>query len=53
MSIINKIQIPTREEFHRDYAGEIRAEDFCTEKSGRRKIPYLTIIERRLRSMSK
>lgn len=53
MNIINKIHIPTREEFHRDYAGEISIEDFCTEKSGKRKVPYLTITERRHKSKSK
>lgn len=48
-----KIHIPTREEFHRVYAGDIRLEDFCTEQSGRRKIPYKTIVERRKNSQSK
>ncbi len=53
MNRINNMHIPTREEFHRDYAGEISSEDFCTEKSGRRKVPYLTITERKLKSKSK
>lgn len=37
--------IPTREEFHREYAGEITAEDFCTEKARKCKIPHYTQSE--------
>jgi len=37
------IHIPTREEFHKEFAGEIRIEDFCTNKPSRYKIPYTTI----------
>lgn len=39
------IHIPTREEFHREFAGEIRIEDFCTDKPSRFKVPY-TLAER-------
>lgn len=53
MNSIKKIYIPTREEFHREYAGEIRMEDFCTELSGKRKIPCCTLKEHMQKSQSK
>lgn len=37
--------IPTKEDFHREYAGEITIEDFCTEKTRRCKIPHYTQSE--------
>lgn len=37
--------IPTRKDFHREYAGEITVEDFCTEKARRCKIPHYTQSE--------
>jgi|GEM_PF-5504357 len=37
------LHIPTREEFHKEFAGEIRIEDFCTDKPNRYKIPYTSV----------
>jgi hypothetical protein len=45
--------IPTREEFHRAYAGEISIEDFCTHRSKKRRAPHYTLEERRQQSSSK
>ncbi len=37
-----KPTIPTREEFHRVYAGELSIRDFCTERTNQRHIPPYT-----------
>ncbi len=39
MKSFQKPSIPTREEFHRFYAGEINVRDFCTERTNQRRIP--------------
>lgn len=41
MKLFQKTAIPTREEFHRFYAGEITVRDFCTERTNQRRIPPL------------
>jgi hypothetical protein len=53
MEFYKEIKIPTREEFHRMYAGEISMNDFCTHPSKKRKVPEYTLTERRLQSKSK
>lgn len=53
MTLNKKVNIPTREEFHRAYAGEISIEDFCTHGSKKRRAPHYTLEERRQQSMSK
>ncbi|MDW2797041.1 hypothetical protein RZO55_05535 [Clostridium boliviensis] len=45
-----KTTIPTREEFHRVYAGEISLRDFCTESTRQRNIPPYTPQERKVKS---
>jgi hypothetical protein len=51
MKNIKPSLIPTREEFHQEYAGEITLEDFSTEKTSRRKIPYHTHKERNFKNL--
>ncbi|GLC79205.1 hypothetical protein [Lacrimispora brassicae] len=45
--------IPSREEFHREYAGEITVEDFCTEKTRRCRIPHYTHNEHMAKKQKK
>ena len=53
MDYHRKTKVPTREEFHRMYAGEISVDDFCTHRSKKRKVPHYTLEERKLQSLSK
>jgi hypothetical protein len=53
MEFYRQSKIPTREEFHRMYAGEISISDFCTQQSKKRKVPHYTLTERKLQSKSK
>ena len=50
MKSFNKPTIPTREEFHRVYAGELSIRDFCTERTNQRHIPPYTPEERKVQS---
>lgn len=50
MKSFQKPTIPTREEFHRIYAGEISNRDFCTERTNLRRIPPYTPEERNVQS---
>lgn len=50
MKSFNKPTIPTREEFHRVYAGKISIRDFCTERTNQRHIPPYTPEERKVQS---
>lgn len=50
MKSVPKPTIPTREEFHRVYAGEISLRDFCTESTRQRNIPPYTPQERKVKS---
>ncbi|RFZ77053.1 hypothetical protein DS742_20690 [Lacrimispora amygdalina] len=50
MKSFQKPTIPTREEFHRFYAGEINVRDFCTERTNQRRIPPYTPEERKVQS---
>lgn len=52
MNLNKTAKVPTREEFHRAYAGEISIEDFCTHRSKKRRVPHYTLEERRQQSMS-
>lgn len=47
MTLNKTVKIPTREEFHRAYAGEISIEDFCTHGSKKHRMPYHTLEKRR------
>lgn len=53
MNLNKIIKIPTREEFHRTYAGEIRIEDFCTSCFKKRRVPHYTPEERIQQSLGK
>ena len=44
--------IPSRHAFHKEYAGEIRANDFCTQHPNPRKFYPLTNTERKLSNYS-
>ena len=50
MKPFKKSTIPTREEFHRVYAGELTIRDFCTERTNQRQIPPYTPEERKVQS---
>ncbi|WP_349673925.1 hypothetical protein [Lacrimispora sp.] len=50
MKSFKKQTIPTREEFHRVYAGEVSIRDFCTERTNQRHIPPYTPEERKVQS---
>ena len=50
MKSYNKPTIPTREEFHRVYAGELSIRDFCTERTNQRHILPYTPEERKVQS---
>jgi len=50
MKSFQKPTIPTREEFHRVYAGELSIRDFCTERTNKRHIPPYTPEERKVQS---
>lgn len=50
MKSFQKPTIPTREEFHRVYAGELSNRDFCTERTNQRHIPPYTPEERKIQS---
>ena len=50
MKSFKKPTIPTREEFHRVYAGELSIRDFCTERTNHRHIPPYTLEERKVQS---
>lgn len=52
MKSFQKTAIPTREEFHRFYAGEITVRDFCTERTNQRRIAPYTPEERKVQSDS-
>ncbi len=50
MKSLKKPTIPTREEFHRFYAGELSIRDFCTERSNQCHKPPYTPVERKVQS---
>ncbi|MBE5980066.1 MAG: hypothetical protein E7249_13145 [Paenibacillaceae bacterium] len=50
MKSFQKPTIPTREEFHRVYAGELSIRHFCTERTNQRHIPPYTPEERKVQS---
>lgn len=51
-AISNTLHIPDRATLHREYAGEIRISDFCTEHPRPRRIYPFTAAERKRKPQS-
>lgn len=43
---VRPLRIPTREEFHREFAGVIKINDFCTESPNPCRLNHLTLAEK-------